>query len=409
MTKRLRGALDVYHGSKRQLSHSLQLIFGHEESFLDAGRDKTIKGPGREKFIVRTSVIGILANIVLTVFKLIVGIAASSIAIILDAVNSATDALASVVTIAGVKLAGRRPDRKHPFGYGRSEYLASAVVAIIIVAAGAISLKESIEKIIWPGEPSYDLITIIVIVAVVITKIVLGIYFKRCGKIANSEALIGSGVDALYDAILSAGTLVVIFAQMWFDVNIDGIVGAIISLFVLKAGFDVLRDSIRPILGAAEDADTAQEIRAYVEDIPGVLGAYDLIVVDFGPSEFFGSIHIEVEDDLTAQEIHRLTQSISRGVYEQFHIILTVGIYAANSTGDYRDMHAYLKELCADQPQILQLHGFYVDEASKTVYFDLVIDFDADAQAISEQVVASMKERYPDYSYSDVIDADYVA
>lgn len=369
--------------------------------------EQQVKGPQREKLIVKTSIIGIIGNIVLTVFKLIVGLAASSIAIVLDAVNSATDALASVVTIVGVKLAGRKPDREHPFGYGRVEYLASAVVAIIIIVAGALSMKESIEKIIWPGEPSYDLITIIVIVAVVITKIALGIYFKRVGRYTKSEALVGSGVDALYDAILSAGTLVVIFAQMWFDLNIDGIVGAIISLFVLKAGIDVMGDSIKPIIGEAEDAETAKQIRAFIEDMPGVLGAYDLIIVDFGPNEFLGSVHIEVEDELTAQEIHRLTHAISEEVYEHFHILLTVGIYAANTTGAFADMHGFLQQQCKERPEILQHHGFYVDESSKTVYFDLVIDFAADASAISDQVVAAMKAQYPDFDYIAVADADY--
>lgn len=368
-----------------------------------------IKGAKREKLIVRTSVIGIIANVVLTAFKLVVGMAASSVAIIMDAVNSATDALASVVTIVGVRLAGRKPDRKHPFGYGRVEYLASAVVAIIIIVAGALSLKESIEKIIWPSQPTYDLITIIVIVAVVVSKLALGIYFKRCGRMARSEALIGSGVDALYDAILSAGTLVVIFAQMWFDLNIDGIVGAIISLFVLKAGIDVMRDSVRPIIGNAEDAVTAEKINEYVKSFEGVRGAYDLIVVDFGPNEFLGSIHVEVEDALTAQEIHCLTHRISDGVYERFHVLLTVGIYAANTTGSYAEMHSFLKEQCAAHPQILQLHGFYVDEESKTVYFDMVMDFGVNADAVASKVVDAMKERYPDFSYVTVADSVYVA
>lgn len=366
-----------------------------------------VEGPEREKLIVRTSIIGIVANIVLTAFKLIVGLMASSIAIVLDAVNSATDALASVVTIVGVKLAGRRPDREHPFGYGRVEYLASAVVAIIIVAAGAISMKESIEKIIWPGEPSYGLAAIIVLIVAVFSKFALGIYFKRCGRITKSEALVGSGVDAWYDGILSGGTLVVVFAQMWFDINIDGIVGAIISFFVLKAGFDVLRDSIKPIIGEAEDADTAKQIRGYIEDMPGVLGAYDLIIVDFGPSEFFGSVHIEVEDELTAQDIHRLTHAISEEVYERFHILLTVGIYAANTTGAFADMHALLQQQCNKYPEILQHHGFYVDESSKTVYFDLVIDFSANADAISDAIVGTMKAKYPDFDYIAVVDANY--
>ena len=232
----------------------------------------------REREIVKASIYGIIGNALLVAFKMAVGFMSHSIAIILDGVNNATDALSSIVTIVGTKLAGRRPDRHHPFGYGRVEYLTSVVIAIIILVAGFISLRESIDKIIHPGTPSYSAITITVIVVAILAKIAIGIMFKRFGDKTNSEALIASGIDSNYDAVLSAGTLVVAAAQNFWNLNIDGAVGLIISLVVLKAGFEVLGDALSPLIGGPEDKKLVDDITAYANSFPDVRGTYDVVL-----------------------------------------------------------------------------------------------------------------------------------
>ena len=244
----------------------------------------------REREIVKGSIYGIIGNALLVAFKMAVGFMSHSIAIILDGVNNATDALSSIVTIVGTKLAGRRPDRHHPFGYGRVEYLTSVVIAIIILVAGFISLRESIDKIIHPGTPSYSAITIIVIVVAILAKIAIGIMFKRFGDKTNSEALIASGIDSNYDAVLSAGTLVVAAAQNFWGLNIDGAVGLIISLVVLKAGFEVLGDALSPLIGGPEDKKLVDDIIAYTNSFPDVSGTYDVVLDNFGPNEVLGSV-----------------------------------------------------------------------------------------------------------------------
>lgn len=361
----------------------------------------------REREIVKASVYGIAGNLLLVVFKMAVGFVSHSIAIILDGVNNATDALSSIVTIVGTKLAGRRPDRHHPFGYGRVEYLTSVVIAVIILVAGAISLRESVLKIITPGTPSYSAITITVIVVAILAKIVIGIMFKRFGDKTNCEALIASGVDSNYDAVLSGGTLVVAAAQNLWGLNIDGAVGLIISLVVLKAGFEVLRDALSPLIGGPEDKKLVEAIEQYVNGFPGVRGTYDVVLDNFGPNEVIGSLHIEVDDDVNAREIHGLTRKIVKGLAEKFHIAATVGIYAANTTGRFAPMRADLEALAKEDPKILQVHGFYVDDQAKTVYFDMMIDFHADGDAIRAKVVDAMRRKYPDYDYNVVVDTDY--
>ena len=361
----------------------------------------------REKEIVKASIVGIAGNMLLVAFKLVVGFMSNSIAIILDAVNNATDALSSIVTIVGTKIAGMRPNRRHPFGYGRIEYLTSVIIAVIILIAGALSLRESIDKIIHPAVTDYSAITIAVIVVAIIAKIVIGVYFKRAGTKTNSQALIASGIDSNYDAVLSAGTLVVAIVQLGWNINIDGIVGAIISLVVLKAGIEVLGDALNPIIGTREDDKLGQQIIDYVNTFDSVNGTYDLVLDNFGPNEFLGSVHVEVPDTLTARDIHELTRSISLGLYDKFNVLATVGIYADNTTGEYAGMAAELRRIAGEHPEVLQTHGFYVDEAAKTVFFDLVIDFKADDDAIRDAVVEAMREEFPDYDYSVIVDADY--
>ena len=157
----------------------------------------------REKTVIKTSVISIISNIVLASFKAFVGFLANSIAIISDAVNNLSDALSSIITIVGTKLAGKAPDRKHPYGYGRIEYMTSFIVSAIVLYAGITAMVESIKKIIYPEIADYSIITIVILIAGIIVKFALGLYVKKKGKQVNSDSLVASGSDAFNDAILS--------------------------------------------------------------------------------------------------------------------------------------------------------------------------------------------------------------
>ncbi len=361
----------------------------------------------REREIIKGSVIGIVGNLVLVAFKLVVGFASHSIAIVLDGVNNATDALSSVVTIVGTKLAGRRPDARHPFGYGRVEYLTSVVIAVIILAAGLMSLKESVVKIVHPGMPSYSTITIVVIVVAILAKVALGFCFKHYGDKTRCEALIASGVDSNYDAVLSAGTLVVALTQNLWGINIDGIVGLVISLVVCKAGIDVLRDALGPIIGEPESKKLVGGIEEYACTFPEVKGVCDVVLDDFGPHRTLGLVRVAVPDDLTARQVGVLTRRIAEGLRRKFGVLAMVGICAENTTDEFAPMETTLRKLVEGEPAVLQSHGFYVDEQEQTCYFDLVVDFEADRQAVENAMVAAMKEKFPNYEYNVQVDADY--
>lgn len=360
----------------------------------------------REKKIIHTSYFGIVGNVILTILKGIVGFMANSIAVILDALNSLTDALSSIITIIGAKLSNRRPDRMHPYGYGRIEYLTSMVISVIILYAGISSLVESIKKIINPADPDYSFITLAVIIAGIVIKIIMGIYVKGVGKKIGSQPLVASGIDALYDVALSVGTLVAALLSMCFKINIDGLIGAIISIVIIKGALDILRDAVNSLIGERMDPKFTNDLKDYINGFDGVHGVYDLSIDSYGPEKKVGSVHIEVDDNMTAKQIHELTRKIAKGVFEKYQTILTLGVYAENTTGEFAPMKAKLKEILLAYPEVLQMHGFYVDEGIKTCYFDLVIDFKQDSQKVANEILDTLKENYPDFTFEPVLDVD---
>ena len=362
----------------------------------------------RSKQIVRTSIVGIGVNLVLVAFKMAVGLIANSIAIILDAVNNLSDALSSIITIVGTKLAGRKPDKKHPYGYGRIEYLTGMLIAVIVLFAGVTSLKESVEKIFHPEDASYSVPMLIIIAAAIVAKLLVGRYVKGVGEKISSQALVASGSDALFDAVLSLGTLVAAGAGLLWGLKLEGILGAIISLFIIKAGIEMLLETLNSITGERADPELTVPLREAVCAYPQVRGAYDLTLHSYGPTNTIGSIHIEVDDDMTARELHKLTRHISTQIYQQFGVILTVGVYAANDSNEkWAAARRKVEEAVARHPEILQMHGFYLDEEARQMMFDVVIDFAADEQQVCAQLRQELRQSVPDYEANIVLDSDF--
>ena len=362
----------------------------------------------REKVIIRTSFIGIVANILLVGFKAFIGFLVGSIAIILDAVNNLSDALSSVITIIGTKLAKKKPDAKHPYGHGRIEYITSLVISVIILFAGVTAIYQSIQAIIENKDITYSVPAIVIIGSAIIVKLGLGIYFRKVGKKINSESLKASGTDALFDAIISVGTLTAIIVSMVWHVNIEGYLGIVIGLFIIRAGIEVLHSALSSIIGERTSKETSLGIKALICSHKEVKGAYDLIINNYGPQRAFGSVHIEIDDNITAREIHALTRKISEEVYFKFGVILTVGIYASNSSNEeIAEIKNYLLEEIKKYEDVKQLHGFYLDKEQNVITFDIIIDFKCkDPNAVRNSIFFAVKEKYPLYDYYIVLDND---
>ena len=361
----------------------------------------------RNKKIIKTSILGIIVNLVLVAFKAAVGFFTGSVAVILDAANNLSDALSSVITIIGTKLSAKAPDKKHPYGHGRVEYITSAIIAAIVLVTGALSLKESIEKIISPTKAEYNTAAIIIIIAAIAAKIAIGLYYKAVGKKLNANVLIASGSDALSDAFLSGGTLIAAAVSLIWNITIEGFIGIIISVFIIRAGIMIIKETFDSIIGTRADPELTERLKETLCGYENVLGCYDLALHNYGPDQIIGSAHVEVPDDMTADKIHKLTRKMSADIYMQFGIIMTVGIYASNNSEKAAQIKAALMEIAKDCPGLLQVHGFYLDEESKTVTFDLVTDFKADANAINEKITNEIKSRYPDHEFHVVLDSDY--
>lgn len=364
----------------------------------------------REKVIIKTSIIGILANVFLAGFKAVIGLTTNSIAIVLDAVNNISDAGSSLITIIGTKLAGREPDKKHPFGYGRIEYLSAMIISVIVLYAGITSFVESVKQIIHPQTPDYNAVSLIIVAVAVVVKILLGRYVKGVGVRVNSDSLINSGEDATLDSIISASTLVAAGIFLIFHVSLEAWLGAIISVVIIKSGIEMLRDTISQILGERNDQELAKAIHDTVMSFPDVQGAYDLVLNNYGPDTWNGSIHIEVPDTYSADRLDQLIREITRKVIREHHVILTaIGVYSVN-TKDEKVIQAkrQVEKIVLSHEFVRQMHGFYLLADQKMMRFDIVISFDAkDRRAVCGEVIADVQKSFPDYELQVAMDTDF--
>ena len=367
-------------------------------------------GVSREKTIVRTSVVGIAANVFLAAFKAVVGLMTHSIAIVLDAVNNFTDAGSSLITIVGTKLAGREPDKKHPFGYGRIEYLSAMIISVIVLYAGVTALVESVKRIIRPETPDYSVASLIIVAVAVVVKLVLGRYVRGVGERVKSDSLVNSGKDASMDAIISLSTLVAAGIFLLLHVSLEAWLGAVISLVIIKSGVEMLRETISRILGERNDAQLAREIRETVVGFPGVQGAYDLVLHNYGPDAWNGSVHIEVPDTCSADQLDRMLREIQVAVYQKHRVILTaIGVYSVNTTDpEIVEARRRVVEIARSHEYVRQVHGFYLDRERHELRFDLVVSFDAkDRRAAFAEAVADVQRAFPDYTLNTAMDTDF--
>ena len=362
----------------------------------------------REKAIVKTSVIGVITNVFLAVFKAAIGMISNSIAITLDAVNNLSDALSSVITIVGAKLGSKQPDKKHPLGYGRIEYISSMLVAAIVLYAGITSLVESIKKIINPETAEYSTASLIIIAVAIVVKLVLGQYVKKQGKKHNSGALTASGSDALFDAILSASVLASAIIYLVWHISLEAYVGVVIAGIIIKAGVEMMIETLNDILGKRSDREDIKQIKRLICEEPEVRGAYDLIMYNYGPNKNYASVHIELPDTMTVDEVDKLTRRIQTRVYHESGVILTgIGVYSFNTSDDEAaQIRNNVQKNVLAHDWALQLHGFYADTENKAMRFDVVLSFDIDNTQAIKTLYNEIQQLYPDYSLQIIPDID---
>lgn len=362
----------------------------------------------RNSVIVRTSVLGIAANLLLALFKAGVGIITRSIAVTLDAVNNITDAGSSVITIGGTLLAAKKPDREHPYGHGRIEYMSAMILGAIVMSAGLSSFAEAVRKILHPQEPAYTVTSLVIIGVCVLVKIALGRYVIDAGKRTDSETLTGSGKDALMDAVISASTLAAALIFIFTGVSLEAWLGAVISLVIIRTGLDMVQQTFSEMLGERVDAHLARQVRQTVESFPEVCGVYDMMFNDYGPTRVTGALHIEVDERMRADEISELTRRIEEKVWLKLGVQLTaIGIYSMNTgSEEARLAREEITAIAMGFPHVLQVHGFYLKEGE--IRFDVIVEFGtADPEGLCRQIEEKVKERYPQCRVTAYPDVDY--
>ncbi len=362
----------------------------------------------REKVIIRTSIIGILTNILLAGFKAVIGILSNSIAVFLDAVNNLSDALSSVITIVGTKLAGMLPDKKHPLGYGRIEYLSAMIVSGIVLYAGITSAVESVKKIIHPEKPDYSITSLVIIAVAVVVKILLGTYVKAKGKEVNSASLVASGSDALFDAILSTSVLASAIIFLMSGLSLEAYVGIGISVMIIKSGFEMMTETLDEILGARADREKTLKIKRLLAEEEGVRGAYDLVMYNFGPDRDMASVHVEVPDTMTAAEFDKLTRKMEKKIYNETGVILAgVGLYSYNTGSDEATrLREEVRKLVLEHEWAIQMHGFFVDMETKEMRMDVVMSFDIKPKDGVNILTKELSAAYPAYRINIAPDID---
>lgn len=362
----------------------------------------------RRRKIMRVGAIGVAANAALATVKAAVGFAANSAAIVGDAVNNLSDVLSFVSTMIGVRLAGQPADREHPYGHGRAEYVSGVLVAVIVLYSGVQVFMEGLREALHPGSTRYGTPAIVVMAVSVVAKVLLGLFTRSQGRKNCSEALVGSGMDALCDAAASAAILLSVALAIVWNVHVDGWLAMGIAALTVKSGIDIAKASADSILGHRIDPDYAFEVKQAVCSFPSVQEAYDLMLHRYGADMTVGSVQIAVPDDMMAKDIDRLSRQIQHAMFRRFGLIMTVGVYAAGTSPESDRIRRTLSKMVLRDPDILQVHGFYLDAEEASVSFHVIVDYASPRRRkIKESLARQLSSAYPQYSFHVTLDHDF--
>ena len=364
----------------------------------------------REGIILTTSGLGILVNVLIATAKVVVGLLASSIAIVSEGVNNASDALTAVLTLVGTKLAGKHPDAKHPFGHGRVEYLTSLIIAGFILVTGFEALKSSIDRIIHPAELTIGALSLVIVAVTAVMKFLLGSYTVKMGKKAGSSTLEALGIDSRNDSFISIVTIASALIFLLFRVSLDAYAGIFISVLILKSGYEVLRDTVSDLLGRPADKELATALYKDIRETEGVIGAVDLVLHNYGPDAYTGSCNLEVDHDKTVGEIYQVLRELQIQIYTKYKVAMVFGLYAVDNDHEgVKELRQAIASFVKAREHIKGFHAVYLEPETERIYCDFTVDYDLkDWDGLRAEFIAYMAERYPDSEIALNIETEFV-
>lgn len=340
---------------------------------------ENIKDPRtRESYGTLSSIVGIVCNILLFVLKYVMGTLSNSIAIVSDAFNNLSDSASCIVTLLGYKISAKPADKDHPFGHGRMEYLTSLIIAAVILVMGIELLKDSIGKLFHPEEVKFSIIVIISLVASVGVKLWMSAFNTALGRKINSTVMLATAKDSRSDVIATAATIVSVVASLFTSLPIDGLMGIVVSVFILKAGYEIIKDTVDELLGKPADAETVKEITDIVCKDERIIGVHDMIIHNYGPGNMIGSCHAEVRSSEDFIAAHDLIDRIERDVYKNLKIAMTIHMDPIEIDDENINFCRQLVLNAVDSiDNVLKIHDFrtVTGETHTNLIFDIVIPF----------------------------------
>lgn len=332
----------------------------------------------REKYGILSGVTGIIVNVILAAAKFLIGTMSRSIAITGDALNNLSDAGSNIVTLVGFKMANAKPDKEHPFGHGRIEYVAALVVGFIVELMGVELIKTSIEKIKTPEPAVFSAAAVIVLLLSMTGKIWLALFNRYLGKRIDSPAMTAVVADSISDTVATASTLLALVLSCFTSLPVDGIFGIVVALFIMYSGFGILKESVGIILGTPPSKELVDELKKFILSHDGIIGMHDLVIHSYGATRTFASVHVEVPSTIDILKAHDTTDLIEREVQKRFGIQLVVHLDPLVVNDERVDeLHSLVIGYCREIDPSLSIHDFrVVDGPTHTnLIFDLVVPF----------------------------------
>ncbi len=370
----------------------------------------------RDSYGYLGGLVGIILNLILFATKLIIGLISNSIAIIADAFNNLSDVASSVITILGFKLASKPPDKEHPFGHGRLEYISGLIVSFIVILVGFEFIKTSFNKIIHPSKVIFSLIPFILILITIGLKLWVSKFNKTMGKAINSSALEASSTDAFTDVISSSCVALSLLLSIWIDFPVDGYIGILVSLIIIYAGYSLIKKTMNPLLGEAPDMNLVKGIQTKLLSFDYITGSHDLVLHNYGPGRCMGSIHAEVPCDISIVKIHEIIDKAEKEISEEFNLYLVIHMDPINTADkEVKASRLELLDVLKYFSIIKSIHDFRIvgEGEHKNLIFDVVIDFnpnfsEGDETHLEANINIELKKIYPNYNAVMTIDRDYI-
>ena len=364
----------------------------------------------RTAYGMLSSIVGILCNALLFLAKLIVGIVINSVSVMADAFNNLSDAASSVISLVGVKIAARPSDKDHPFGHGRAEYISALLVAFVILEVGLSCIKSSFEKIFSPEAVNFSYISIAILVGSMLVKLWLSFFNRKLAKKTNSSVIRATATDSLNDVMVTGATVASILIFEFFEINLDGYIGIIVAILIFVSGINIIKDTVKPLIGEAPDPEICNALVEKVLSYDGIVGTHDLVIHSYGPSRSMASIHAEVPSDIDILFAHETIDRIERDVQSEMGIFLVIHmdpIEVDNAVVD--SSREAVIDVIASLDCGVTMHDFRMvsGEGQTNLIFDIVVPHsfsDREAEDIAQRIKTAVNENNPTWQCVSTVD-----